>query len=191
MEPYCSLKDNTNSAPVTQGAGAHRLSRQERGRFSALQKSAQSVSDGCHRSENPGASGLDVLRESQQAGFHNSRHSTNRLRLRRRGGLSMKEGGIRLHSKNRSTRSSETLVELPRASRNYSRDNLILRESFSSRYGFPRIGRYPMFMKASASSTTRPPPTGRSTGRLGSARRFVVDADSFHDIGFADDARNP
>src|SRR5258707_1698836 len=115
----------------------------------------------------PGASGLDVLRESKQA------DSTIPVILLTAYGSveeavsAMKEGAFDFIQKPVDLDHLKLLVERATRQQELLRENLILREEFSSRYGFPRIVGESDVMKAVSHQLQRVAPTEATVLLLG------------------------
>jgi DNA-binding NtrC family response regulator len=115
----------------------------------------------------PGASGLDVLRESKQA------DSTIPVILLTAYGsveeavCAMKEGAFDFIQKPVDLDHLKLLVERATRQQELLRENLILREEFSSRYGFPRIVGESDVMKAVSHQLQRIAPTEATVLLLG------------------------
>ncbi len=115
----------------------------------------------------PGASGLDVLRESKQA------DSTIPVILLTAFGSveeavsAMKEGAFDFIQKPVDLDHLKLLVERATRQQELLRENLILREEFSARYGFPRIVGESAVMKAVSHQLQRVAPTEATVLLLG------------------------
>src|SRR5437660_2874300 len=115
----------------------------------------------------PGASGLDVLRESKQA------DSTIPVILLTAFGsveeavAAMKEGAFDFIQKPVDLDHLKLLVERATRQQELLRENLILREEFSARYGFPRIVGESPAMKAVSQQLQRVAPTDSTVLLLG------------------------
>src|SRR5204863_1491699 len=115
----------------------------------------------------PGASGLDVLRESKQA------DSTIPVILLTAFGSveeavsAMKEGAFDFIQKPVDLDHLKLLVERATRQQELLRENLILREEFSARYGFPRIVGESDVMKAVSHQLQRVAPTDATVLLLG------------------------
>src|SRR5467141_3345580 len=115
----------------------------------------------------PGASGLDVLRESKQA------DSTIPVILLTAFGSveeavsAMKEGAFDFIQKPVDLDHLKLLVERATRQQELLRENLILREEFSARYGFPRIVGESPAMKAVSQQLQRVAPTDSTVLLLG------------------------
>src|SRR5713101_7592845 len=115
----------------------------------------------------PGASGLDVLRESKQA------DSTIPVILLTAFGSveeavsAMKEGAFDFIQKPVDLDHLKLLVERATRQQELLRENLILREEFSARYGFPRIVGESDAMKAVSHQLQRVAPTEATVLLLG------------------------
>jgi len=115
----------------------------------------------------PGASGLDVLRESKQA------DSTIPVILLTAFGsveeavAAMKEGAFDFIQKPVNLDHLKLLVERATRQQELLRENLILREEFSARYGFPRIVGESAAMKAVSQQLQRVAPTDSTVLLLG------------------------
>src|SRR5437868_3260553 len=115
----------------------------------------------------PGASGLDVLRESKQA------DSTIPVILLTAFGSieeavsAMKEGAFDFIQKPVDLDHLKLLVERATRQQELLRENLILREEFSARYGFPRIVGESAPMKAVSHHLQRVAPTDATVLLLG------------------------
>ena len=115
----------------------------------------------------PGASGLDVLRESKQA------DSTIPVILLTAFGSieeavsAMKEGAFDFIQKPVDLDHLKLLVERATRQQELLRENLILREEFSARYGFPRIVGESAPMKAVSHQLQRVAPTDATVLLLG------------------------
>lgn len=115
----------------------------------------------------PGASGLEVLRESKQA------DSTIPVILLTAFGSveeavsAMKEGAFDFIQKPVDLEHLKLLVERATRQQEMLRENLILREEFASRYGFPRIVGESAAIKSVSQQLQRVAPTGATVLLLG------------------------
>src|SRR5437870_8642849 len=115
----------------------------------------------------PGASGLDVLRETKQADA-----AIPVLLLTAFGSVeeavaAMKEGAFDFIQKPVDLDHLKLLVERATRQQELLRENLILREEFSARYGFPRIVGESPAMKAVSQQLQRVAPTDSTVLLLG------------------------
>ena len=115
----------------------------------------------------PGASGLDVLRESKQAD-----PTIPVILLTAFGSIeeavsAMKEGAFDFIQKPVDLDHLKLLVERATRQQELLRENLILREEFSARYGFPRIVGESAPMKAVSHQLQRVAPTDATVLLLG------------------------
>jgi DNA-binding NtrC family response regulator len=115
----------------------------------------------------PGASGLDVLRESKQADATIPVILLTAFGSVEEAVSAMKEGAFDFIQKPVDLDHLKLLVERATRQQELLRENLILREEFSARYGFPRIVGESAVMKAVSHQLQRVAPTEATVLLLG------------------------
>src|ERR1051326_3443914 len=115
----------------------------------------------------PGASGLDVLRESKQADVTIPVILLTAFGSVEEAVSAMKEGAFDFIQKPVDLDHLKLLVERATRQQEMLRENLVLREEFSARYGFPRIVGESDVMKAVSHQLQRVAPTDSTVLLLG------------------------